>query len=281
MRTEREVLSQFCAWAEANDRVRTAVLTSSRVDAGRDTDFLSDYDIELYVSEIEPFRKGDEWLKAFGSVMVRWPLRPRTTFDEDWLTRLVLFHDGVRIDFQITAERTIAPDAYDDGYRVLVDKDGLTRGLQEPTFTRCLVKKPSAETYETLVHEFWWDATYVPTYLWRDQLPFAAQMLAQPLRNEFLRTIIEWFIGVQRDWSVNTGVGGRWFKRYLDEQTWSEYTSTFAAGENEAHWEAFFNMVALFRRLATFIGERLGYAYPHQLDREMSDYYARIRATER
>lgn len=281
MRTERELLSQFCAWAEANDRVRTAVLTGSRVDADGETDSLSDYDIELYVSEIDPFRKSDEWLEAFGSVMVRWPLRPRSTFDQNWLTRLVLFNDGVRIDFQITAQRTIAPDAYDDGYRVLIDKDGLTQGLQEPTFTQYLINKPSAEAYETLVHEFWWDAAYVPKYLWRDELPFAAQMLAQPLRDEFLRTIIEWFIGVQRDWSVNTGVGGRWFKRYLDERTWSEYTSTFAVGETEAHWEAFFNMVVLFRRLATFVGERLGYTYPHGLDREMSDYYARIRATER
>lgn len=279
MRTEDEVLSQFRAWVEANDGVRTAVLTSSRAAADRETDFLSDYDIELYVNDIEPFRKDDEWLETFGAVMVRWPLRPRSTFDEHWLTRLVLFDDGVRIDFQVTSQRTIAEDAYDNGCRVLIDKDGLTEGLQEPTFTEYLVKKPSPETYETLVHEFWWDATYVPKYLWRDELPFAAQMLGRSLRDEFLHTIIEWFIGVQHDWSVDTGVGGRWFKRYLDDRTWSEYTSTFAIGEIEAHWEAFSNMVALFRRLATFVGERLGYAYPRRLDQEMSDYYAHIRAT--
>lgn len=272
---------QFSAWAETNERVRTAVLTSSRVDADRETDFLSDYDIELYVSDIEPFHESDEWLEEFGSVMVRWPLRPRSTFADEWLTRLVLFNDGVRIDFQITAQRAIVPDAYDDGYRVLVDKDGLTQGLQEPTLTRYLVKKPSVETYETLVHGFWWDATYVPKYLWRDELPFAAHVLAQPLRGEYLRTIIEWFIGVQRDWSINTGVGGRWFRRYLDERTWLEYTSTFAGGETEAHWEAFFNVVVLFRRLATFVGERLGYVYPRELDRHVSEYCARIRATER
>jgi aminoglycoside 6-adenylyltransferase len=279
MRTEAEVLSQILAWAETDDAVRAAVLTSSRATTGRETDFLSDYDIELYVSDIEPFRKGDEWLEPFGSVMVRWPLRPGSTFDEKWLTRLVLFSDGVRIDFQITSQRTIAPNAYDNGYQVLIDKDGLTRGLQEPTFAEFLVEKPSAETYETLVHEFWWDATYVPKYLWRDELPFAAQMLNQSLRAESLRTMVEWFIGVQHDWSVNTGLGGRWFKRYLDERTWSEYTSTFAVGETEAHWEAFSNTVALFRRLATFVGERLGYAYPHRLDREVSEHFARIRAT--
>jgi hypothetical protein len=34
--------------------------------------------------------------------------------------------------------------------------------------------------------------------------------------------------GLQNDWSVNTGVRGRAFKRYLDDQTWQEYESTFA-----------------------------------------------------
>ena len=280
MRTERDVLSQLRAWAEADDRVRAAVLTSSRADPERRTDFLSDYDIELYVSDMAAFREGDAWLESFGSVVIRWPLRPRSTFDAHWLTRLVLFDDGIRIDFQITGQLNVAPDAYDSGYRVLVDKDGLTRGLQEPTFTEHRVERPSAEAYETLVHEFWWDATYVPKHLWRDELPFAAQMLAHPLRDEHLRSMIEWSIGMQHDWSVDTGLGGRWLKRYLDDRTWSEYTSTFAVGEVEAHWEAFFNMIRLFRRLAVSVGQRLGYPYPHRVDRDLSDSFARIRGTD-
>ena len=45
MKTEDEVLAQFDAWAQGNDLVRAAVLTSSRVDPERTIDFLSDYDI--------------------------------------------------------------------------------------------------------------------------------------------------------------------------------------------------------------------------------------------
>ena len=215
MRSEEQVLSQFDAWARGNGLVRAAVLTSSRANPERETDFLSDYDIELYVSDLKPFRRDDEWLSAFGAVMVRWPFKPRSTCNEEGITRLVLFSDGVRIDFQISDRMEIPPDAYDDDYRVLIDKDGLTTGLDAPTHSEHLVKKPTREEYDTLVHEFWWNATYVPKYLWRDELPFAASMLNQAVRDEYLKTIIDWFIGLRHNWSVNTGVRGREFKRLV------------------------------------------------------------------
>lgn len=281
MRTEGEVLAQLRGWAEGNSLVRAVVLTSSRAVPGRETDFLSDYDVELYVKDLEPFARDDRWLDAFGSILVRWPYRPRATCGEGGITRLVLFGDGVRIDFQISDKTSIPHDAYDDGYEVLVGKDDLTAGLDPPTYSEHLVRKPSAEEYEALVHEFWWDATYVPKYLWRDELPFAASMLGQAVRDEFLRKVVEWYIGLKRGWSVNTGVRGRRFKRYLDAETWSEYASTFAGAGIEENWKAFFNAVALFRRLAREAGEGLGYEYPEELDREMTAYYLRIRNTKR
>jgi aminoglycoside 6-adenylyltransferase len=281
LRTEEEVLTEFNNWARGNDLVRAAVLTSSRANPERETDFLSDYDVELYVADLEPFRNDDRWLSAFGPILVRWPFRPRSTGKNGWITRLVLFKDGVRVDFGITDQTAIAADAYDDYYRVLIDKDNLTSGLDAPTHTEHLVKKPSRKEYDTLVHEFWWNATYVPKYLWRDELPFAASMLGQSVRDKYLRTVIDWFIGLQHDWSVNTGVFGCKFKRYLDDRTWSEYASTFAGAGIEENWQAFLNAVALFRRLAKIVGDRLNFKYPVQLDREMTDYYSRIRSYEK
>ena len=281
MRTEEEILAQFDEWAQGNNLIRAAVLTSSRVDPERTIDFLSDYDIELYVADIGPFQKDDAWLSPLGPIMVRWPLRPRSTFDEKLITRLVLFKDGVRIDFQITDQTRIEPNAYDSRYRVLLDKDNLTVDLNDPTFSEYLIKRPSREEYDTLVHEFWWNATYVPKCLWRDELSFAKSMLGQSIRDEYLRTVIEWFIGLQYDWSVNTGVCGRWFKRYLDAEIWSEFESTYAGAEIEENWRAFFKAIALFRKLGKTVGSSLGYDYPTQLDQEMTDYYSSIRNTRR
>ena len=281
MRTEEEILTQFDRWAQSNDLIRAAVLTSSRVGPEGAIDFLSDYDIELFVADMETFQKDDEWLGVFGPIMVRWPFKPRSTFDEQWLTRLVLFKDGVRIDFQITDQMAIKPDAYEDGYKILVDKDNLTAELNEPTYSQHLVKKPSQEEYDVLVHEFWWNATYVPKSLWRDELPFAASMLGQAVRDKYLRTVIEWSIGLQHDWSVNTGVCGKRFKRYLDAETWSEFESTFAGADIEENWQAFSNGVTLFGKLARIVGSSLDYDYPAQMEEEMINYYSKIRNTKK
>jgi aminoglycoside 6-adenylyltransferase len=280
MRTEDQVLAQFREWADNNALVRAAVLTSSRVMPGAHTDFLSDYDIELYVSDLNEFKKGDDWLGAFGPVMVRWPFRPRsTTGNDDWITRLVLFKDGVRIDFQITSELRIEPNAYDNGYQVLIDKDGLTRGLAAPTYAEYRITKPSAEEYQVLVHEFWWDACYVPKYLWRDELPFAKYMLDYILRYSFLHRLIDWHIGLQHNWTVETGVCGKKFKRYLDAGTWSEYEATCAGAGIEDNWAAFFKMASLFRRLARQVGANLGYEYPDELDSKVMQFCTKIRET--
>ena len=49
MRTETEMLNQFSQWAGKNEIIRAALLTSSRADPNTTIDFLSDYDIEMYV----------------------------------------------------------------------------------------------------------------------------------------------------------------------------------------------------------------------------------------
>lgn len=100
---------------DKNHLVRALVLTSSRVIPGSAIDFLSDYDIELYVTDLTPFQAGDDWVSFLGPIMVRWPYKPRTTFHPDWLTRLFLFKDGVRVDFQITDNLTVQPDTYENG----------------------------------------------------------------------------------------------------------------------------------------------------------------------
>lgn len=277
MRTEKELLKQFQNWAEENPVIRAAILTSSRVNPEACIDILSDYDIELYVNDLQPFRHNDDWLSVFGPILVRWPLKPRSTFDENWITRLVLFQDGVRIDFQITDQTTIEADAYDNGYRVLLDKDNLTTHLKAPTFSDYLVKKPTQEEYETLVHEFWWNSTYIAKYLWRDELYFAKYMSDSSIRFSYLQKVIEWYIGIHHNWSVSTNKYGRWFKRYLDADTWAELEATFAGADIEDNWKAFFKTTAFFRKLAKSVGESLGYPYPSTLDKDVTAYHQSIR----
>jgi len=274
--TEKETLTHFIDWANKNPLIRAGILTSSRAIEDSEIDFLSDYDIELYVSDLNPFKKNDEWLNPFGLIMVRWPLKPSSTLEQNWITRLVQFNNGIRIDFQITDQKSISSQRYDDGYKVLVDKDNLTDKISKPTYSKCNIKKPSLEEYDDLVNAFWWDSIYVPKYLYRDELPFAKYMFDDILHNK-LNKIIEWYIGLNNNWSVNTGISGKSFKRFLDNKLWREYELTFAGAEITENWQAFFNIIALFRKLAKIISSHLGYSYPVKVDNDVTEYCKRIK----
>lgn len=276
MQEEKIVLDKLRDWGEKNDSVRAIILTGSRTDPHAIVDALSDYDIELYVEDIRPFMN-DEWLSFFGEVMVKWPLRPMSTFDRDWITRLVLFDNEVRMDFQITSKKCLDSSAYDTGLRVLVDKHGLTREVNEATFSRYIITRPDRDDYEALVNAFFWDATYVAKHLWRDEIYFAKYMLDCQVRFEHLRRIIEWYVSARNDWSVTAGYYGRLFKRYIDPETWAELEATFADADLENNWQAFFNLLELFRKLAAYVARDLGYDDPQALDRRITAYCRRVR----
>jgi len=88
---------------------------------------------------------------------------------------------------------------------------------------------------------------------------------------------VEWYIGLQHTWTVSAGLCGKWFKRYLDAETWAEIQSTYAHFGIKENWEAFFRMLDLFRKLATEVGAQLGYEYPIDLDFEVTEYCSNIR----
>lgn len=118
---------------------------------------------EFYVKDLK-FFKADGWLTYFGDVMVKWPYRTKSTMVSNWITRLVLFKKGFIIDFQITALKTVDFCRYRNGFKVLMDKDGLANNLPEPRFDTYIIKKPDAKALEILVNEFWWNVYYVPKY---------------------------------------------------------------------------------------------------------------------
>jgi aminoglycoside 6-adenylyltransferase len=273
---EDKNLDFFYNWIKEKDTILCAILTGSRVSPNSEIDLLSDYDIQLFVNDFEIFNINDDWLDEFGPVLVRWPLKPMSTFDPNWITRLVLFQTGIRFDFQITTPMHFDPGSYDDGHHVLIDKIGLTDDIPPPTFTRFKVIKPSKGEYEDLVNEFWWEITYVAKYLWRKELPAAKYMLDTSLRYSHLHVMMEWYIGLKNKWIVCTGKNGSKFRDFLDELEWKEYKSTFTGPDIIDNWEALFNTAFLFSRLAKYIAKGLGYHYPDETDKAVNEYCKRI-----
>lgn len=271
-RTEADVLAQLQEWAAASENIRAIILTSSRADPNRTPDLLSDYDVQVYVRDTAPLVADDGWVASFGSIMVRWPLHPTPTFSGDWVTQLVLFDDGVRIDFQITATDQIDTDELDNGYRVLVDKDGLAARLPTPTYTHYAVTPPTAAEFADRLNAFWWDIIYVAKALHRGELNFAKYMLDGTVRFDKLQPLIAWAIATRHDRPVKVGLYGRWFHKHLDAATWARYEETFAGAAFEDNWRALFAMLDFTRSMGHDVADALGFDYPAETDAKVTRF---------
>jgi aminoglycoside 6-adenylyltransferase len=286
--SERDVVERLVRWAGSDAQVRALLLTSSRANPTAPLDHLSDYDILVIVSGVRPLDEDESWLREYGTPLVHFR-NAWTRHGVEGITRLVLYDDGVKIDYQVwpvelldilRAQPTL-PDNLDVGYRVLVDKDLLTQDLKPATYTAHIPPAPSAAEYHALVEEFWWESTYVAKNLWRDELFPAKYSLDAVMKFDLLRRMLEWFIEIDHDWSIAPGSEGKRLKRRLSPEIWTQVERTFVGADPEENWEALFTALTLFRTLAIAVGASLGYEYPEEMDRRMTAYLSRIRETPR
>ncbi len=280
------VLEALVSWGERTDDVRAMILTSTRATADGPVDEFSDYDVILVVTEPASFAHGDlAWQSAYGTPLVRWG-------DESELHGLptsfrgVVYDDHVKVDYSIwpdalldaVAEHDTLPPGLDHGYRVLLDKDGRTRGWPAPTYTAYILARPSAAEYRALVEEFWWGMTYAAKALRRGELFFAHSfMLEHDLKLIALLRMLEWSVAADRDWAFVPGVYGRGLERHLGREILDELAATYPGHTADEIWSALFGLTDLFRRLASDVAAALGYAYPQELDERMTSYLAEVR----
>jgi aminoglycoside 6-adenylyltransferase len=92
-----------------------------------------------------------------------------------------------------------------------------------------------------------------------------------------MRRLFEWHVEIDHDWSPRPGVFGRGLERLLPADIWSDMAGTYVGSIIEDNWGALFRTTALFRQVATKVGEALGYGYPQELDDRMGAYLNAIR----
>ncbi len=284
MRKEKEILKEVIEWASKNEEVRTVILTGSRAGRKTDVDLFSDYDIEIGVNDLTDFLKNEEWLSIFGEILTL--IRQD---DDGFSMRMVLYKDYVRIDFKVYAatyfgqfaEREELPKHWDNGYYILIDKNGITKSLKPPTHSSFIIKKPTEDEFLFVVNDFWWDTTYVAKSLWRNELYYAKYVLDTIIRVSYLQKMIEWNIGLRHNWEVSTNKNGRFFRRYLSDETWTQLEKTFSGSAMEENWASLSAIIHLFRQLAITIATELHYSYPRKTDVEIGEYLEKIRSLNR
>lgn len=284
-----EAFERFVQWATDQPAVRAMLITSSHASPGALVDLLSDYDLILILTDIHPFFDDRAWLSDFGPVLAAY--RDPILVDGGLETSgyVVQYDNGLKIDFtlwplEMLARVTAAPqlpDEFDAGYRIVLDKDGLTGGLKAPTYAGYIPKTPTETQYLEIIEWFFLDTIYVAKFLWRDDLMATKHVLDNIMKQDYLRPMLEWRSEIDHGWSVKPGPIGRRLKLWLRPDLWTELESTYTGAGIEANWEALFRTIALFRRVANEVGALLGFNYPQELDQRAVAYLRRIKNLDR
>jgi aminoglycoside 6-adenylyltransferase len=285
-----DTLHIITEWARGRDTIRAVLLTSTRAIPNARVDALSDYDVILVVEDIHPFAADRAWINDFGAVLVVYwdAIQPDPDVGIDYIANVTQYADGLKIDFtlwpialfqQIVAAPAL-PAELDAGYRVLLDKDHLTATLRAPTARAYIPARPTNAEFQTWINDFWSDPPYVAKCLWRDELLPAKWCLDEDMKHIYLRQLLEWQIEIEHGWSLPTGFLGKGLKKHLSPATWAQLEASYAGAGLAENWVALANTMALFRQVAIQVGAQLGYAYPHDLDRRVSEYVEQIKRME-
>jgi aminoglycoside 6-adenylyltransferase len=286
-----DTLSTLIDWAAGRDAIRALLLTSTRAVPGAPVDVLSDYDVILIMTDIRPFVADHGWLTDFGEVLVAYwdPIHSHPEFGIEQCGNVVQYVDGLKIDFSLWpislfAQIAAAPalDAeLDAGYRVLLDKDGLTAPLRPPTHRAYVPQPPTEDEYLTWCNDFLSNPPFVAKCLWRDELLPAKWCLDEDMKQLYLRRMLEWHIGIATGWSVPVGNLGKGLKKRLSPELWAHLERCYAGANIAENWEALAQTMALFRRVGVEVGARLGFAYPEALHDRVGVFVEQIKQRKR
>lgn len=272
------ILTRIIEWAEREKDIQALILVGSR--AGKQSvDEFADFDISVFAETHLPYTQNDQWLFDIWKI---WVSVPEQFFRKNEIvpTRLVIFEDGIKVDFafyglHVLDELVRDGDELNTGFKVLLDKDGKTKRLQPTSFVKSKCAKPSETEFVNRVNEFWYETYYAAKYLKRDEL-WLAKLIDCNLKR-FLLEIIEWHEQSKHNWDYETYYSGKAIKSWASADIWENLHQTFAHFDSVDSWASLFATMNLFRRLAAETAQMLKFSYPQEVDRNMTEFVLRIK----
>ncbi len=284
---EKAVLEKFVRWAESKSDIRAVLLTSSRTKPNAKLDEFSDYDIIFVAEDINPYREDESWLEEYGKILVVYRDPVETRFGHERFINVTQYENGLKIDFTlwpVELLKTVVkmeqlPNYIDDGYKVLLDKDGLTKGMKAPSYKAFVPKPPTEAEYQAFVEEFFYDIPYAAKQIRRGDI-FALKLTVYYMRDVKLCRLLEWKVEIEHKWSLKSGYYGKGLQKYLAPALLQEWDMIHFGSVSENNWESLFKMLKLFGEVAREVGKELGYNYPEDLDKRMMVYLEKVKDKE-
>jgi aminoglycoside 6-adenylyltransferase len=285
---EQSVINKLIVWADSKPDIRAVLLTSSRANPNAKLDAFSDYDVIVTVKDIKPYLDDESWLEDFGKVLMVYRDPVRLEYGFGRFTRVTYYWDYARIDYTIWPVGLLQhitglpelPPYLDDGYKILLDKDNLTKEMQPPTYQAFIPKPPTQKEYLEIIDNLYNEVMYVAKSIRRDNI-FAIKLnMDHWMKQAYLRTMLEWLMEIENDWNVKIGAFGKGLKKHLKPELWTELKATYVGAGAEENWDALFKTIGLFRKAAKEVGAKLGFAYPEEMEARVTEYLQKVKTGE-
>ena len=266
----------------------------------------SDVDILLITTDPGCYLCTTDWLKDVGHPWLTYVETPPLGGPEQ-RERRVVFEVAVEVDFAVVASRDMRLAAYIlaalrrfplavralpgrivdglgaatevlwRGMRILVDKDGTAARLQRLIHRPPPCHPPSETDFLGLVARFWHGPIWIAKHLRRGEV-WRVKTLAEAPRHLLLLQMLEWHACARNGWEYDTWDRGRFLEEWADPRAVVALREVFGRYDADDTWRALFASMGLFRWLAMETATSLGYRYPVELDRRVTDWVTGFRS---
>lgn len=279
MRTEQEMMELILDFAKGDDRIRLVTLEGSRANKNIPRDTFQDFDISYFVTNVDSFKKNDDWLVFFGKRLMMQKPEDMELFPPElggWYSYLMLFQDGNRLDLKLIPIEDVGNYfGISDGLvEVILDKDRLVKTDVNSSDKQYWIKKPTAREFDDCCNEFWWVSTYVVKGLARKEILYAIDHLNRQVRPNLLR-MLAWKVGLEKGFTFSIGKNYKYIEKYLPSEDWGLLMSSYSQEDYLKVWKSLFTCYELFRKYSKTIAEDLTYQYPNY-DKAISEYTQQI-----
>lgn len=280
MRSEQEIMDLILKTARDDERIRAVLLVGSRANPTIIKDKYQDYDITYFVHDIKPFYNNPSWVEThFGKPLImQMPEAMRYPEGDGHFNYMMIYSDTVRIDLTFEFRKYV-----DNGEpaAVLLDKDegrGFLPVLSALGDKYWHIKPPDELFYYSCCNNFWWCLNNAAKGIARDELAYVMYMINNVIRIE-LHDMINYYIGTQHSFDLSTGKEGKYFKKYLPAELYTQYAATYSGSNYVDIWNSIDIMCDLFHSLAVAVAAHFNYTYRKEEEDGMREYIRMLKLT--
>ena len=271
------MLNEIIQWGHEEEPVKAIILVGSRA-RSHESDRFADYDLSIFCDDHTRYTGSEAWLSRFGKVWIC--VKEKVAYKQNsFPSRLVIFEGGTKIDFvffPVSLCQKIThtlPLEYTEGYKILLDKEGLAKNWPVPQ-TEAKAIKPSEEEFSRIVQEFWFEVYHVAVSLKRGDL-WTTKLRSWSAQNFFLQ-MIKWHSEAKNNWTHTVPSAGKRMDQWVESGIWNELHGVFGQFSPEDSWKSLFNMMKLFDRLVRETGVHLGFESHQQLASAMNKFVSSL-----